>query len=1096
MEYKLKVDPNIVMQVDSIKTPVWVYDTAMDEIVYRNIACRAISAKAEGGNAFISSLERRVIKEINSSLINENYGVIDLLHEKGSFKKNFQIIVSRISDTKLAIHFSERDYFLNLGTLNTVVFFSDLNGEIRGRSDKFDSSRFGDISNIKALIDAGHHDHFTAALQDSYRLRKSVALNNLTGHKDFFFGPIDIECIGGLDKGSEVVVVISEISYKDQFLLEKSRAELAEEINKILKLEISEHKKTQQRLTDSEMLSGIIINSSVNIILTFNQDQIITEFNRKAQEITGYSRDEVVGKEVDLVLKNAGNVDSVIGIVNEQGYYEGDLWCIKKDGTKFGVFAAVSLLTNNEGKNLGYVCNLRDISEINLWREKLAHIEERYFDLFENATDLIQGVNTEGKFMYTNKSWYKLLGYTIEERDKLTIFDLILPVQLNAFQAHFRNVLEGKDVKSSIWNLRKRDGDYLIVESNDNLKIKSGRGVSVRSIMRDITATEKAKRLAKKQSAKMAAIIESGNIMFWTVNRDIKLTSFNSEYEKTILKLYGKRPVLDRGADYPKDKFAPDDYHNFWNKKYDEVFSTGKSLFFQTKTRDLENRVYYRDIFLRPIRIDGQTGAVQEVAGTGIDVTEKMLNEQKVSEQAYKIQTIFDSANHMIWTLDTSGKITSFNRIFKLKIKERYGVEVNVGDTTFELAKKVNLTLDFDWEDMLNRFKKVKRLQFEVESYDKNNIHHIEDVSIIPIFNDEGEIIELAGLAQTVTFKKAAEKKLKDQASKINSIFNSTAMLIWTVDQDKRIVAYNKIFGDEYYKLLGKEVAIGNNFFDSIKPIVKKENFEALEGFFAAAFRGESQQFEGKIKNEDGRTKWIEIFLNPIYSEHNIIKEITCLSHDITDKKVIQKQMEGSIREKEILLQEVHHRVKNNLQVISSILNLQSSYVKDDTTLNILRESQNRIKSMSFIHESLYQTKDFSHIDFGDYVLSLSRNLIHSYSLTTSGIRLKTDFDKLFLSLDQAITCGLIINELISNALKYAFIGLSKGEIKIEIKERNERVYLTIADNGIGLPKDFDAENSDTLGLQLVYTLIDQLDAEMKINTTKGTKYLITFDKQ
>ncbi len=203
-----------------------------------------------------------------------------------------------------------------------------------------------------------------------------------------------------------------------------------------------------------------------------------------------------------------------------------------------------------------------------------------------------------------------------------------------------------------------------------------------------------------------------------------------------------------------------------------------------------------------------------------------------------------------------------------------------------------------------------------------------------------------------------------------------------------------------------------------------------------------------------------------------------------------------SIREKEILLQEVHHRVKNNLQVISSILNLQSSYVKDQSSLDILRESQNRIKSMSFIHESLYQTRDFSRIEFSDYILSLSNNLIHSYSIEAGKIKLSTDFKKVFLSLDQAIPCGLIVNELVSNALKYAFPQGTTGEISLKIKESDNIIRIHIADNGIGLPADLDVEHSESLGLQLVYTLIDQLDATIEVNSEKGTNYLITFEKQ
>jgi two-component sensor histidine kinase len=151
---------------------------------------------------------------------------------------------------------------------------------------------------------------------------------------------------------------------------------------------------------------------------------------------------------------------------------------------------------------------------------------------------------------------------------------------------------------------------------------------------------------------------------------------------------------------------------------------------------------------------------------------------------------------------------------------------------------------------------------------------------------------------------------------------------------------------------------------------------------------------------------------------------------------------------------------------------------------------------MSFIHESLYQTKDFSGIEFGGYLLSLANNLVHSYSLEVGMVNLRTEFDDTYLSLDQAIPCGLIANELISNSLKYAFNKGQQGEIFVSAKQKGSKVTLIISDNGKGLPEGFDYENSDSLGLQLVYTLKDQLDASIQVSSNKGTEYLITFDKQ
>lgn len=239
----------------------------------------------------------------------------------------------------------------------------------------------------------------------------------------------------------------------------------------------------------------------------------------------------------------------------------------------------------------------------------------------------------------------------------------------------------------------------------------------------------------------------------------------------------------------------------------------------------------------------------------------------------------------------------------------------------------------------------------------------------------------------------------------------------------------------------------------------------------------------------------MEIFLNPIFNTEGNITEISLVIHDITEKKKAEKEIIESLKEKEVLLKEIHHRVKNNLQVISSILNLQSSFVKDKKTLEILEESRNRIRSMAIIHENLYQTTNFSSIDFSSYLQNLCSNLISSYHLYRGTVQLHTELQGVELVLDQAIPCGLLVNELITNSLKYAFPGGRSGEISVQLSEKSGLVNLKIGDDGIGMPEDYDILNSDTLGLQLVSTLVEQLDGEIKVDNSKGIKYLITFEK-
>jgi two-component sensor histidine kinase len=194
------------------------------------------------------------------------------------------------------------------------------------------------------------------------------------------------------------------------------------------------------------------------------------------------------------------------------------------------------------------------------------------------------------------------------------------------------------------------------------------------------------------------------------------------------------------------------------------------------------------------------------------------------------------------------------------------------------------------------------------------------------------------------------------------------------------------------------------------------------------------------------------------------------------------------------LLQEIHHRVKNNLQVISSLLNLQAGYVADTKVREIFRESQNRVRSMALVHEKLYRSSDLAHIDLAEYVKNLSVFLFRSYSASAARVALDIQVEDVNLGIDRAVPCGLILNELISNALKHAFPNNQTGHIQVRLhKENNHTICLTVADDGIGFPPDFTLANTDSLGMQLVHTLVEQLDGTVQINNAGGAEFIICF---
>ncbi|MCK4764834.1 MAG: response regulator [Candidatus Aminicenantes bacterium] len=225
------------------------------------------------------------------------------------------------------------------------------------------------------------------------------------------------------------------------------------------------------------------------------------------------------------------------------------------------------------------------------------------------------------------------------------------------------------------------------------------------------------------------------------------------------------------------------------------------------------------------------------------------------------------------------------------------------------------------------------------------------------------------------------------------------------------------------------------------------------------------------------------------------------LSREISERKKVETALRNSeekikisLREKEVLLKEVHHRVKNNLQIINSLLNLQSREVRDAKSLAVFEKCKNRIDTIALVHEKLYQSEDLANINFGEYVRTLTSRLFDAYATNLPAVELNIDADDLFLEVNKAIPCALVINELVTNSLKHAFPGGREGKVTVALKLQNsDKIALTVADNGVGLPGEFPVEKPETLGMQIINALVGQLHGFMQVDKSKGTKFTIEF---
>jgi PAS domain S-box-containing protein len=394
----------------------------------------------------------------------------------------------------------------------------------------------------------------------------------------------------------------------------------------------------------------------------------------------------------------------------------------------------------------------------------------------------------------------------------------------------------------------------------------------------------------------------------------------------------------------------------------------------------------------------------------------------------------------------------------------------------------------------------LQRFQQAVDGAINDNIPYSMDYKIVRpdglerYIHDEGQIIRddlgkaksMFGTTQDITRRKMVEKSLKDSESKFRNLVETTPDMIWEIDKNG-IFTYISPQSSFILGYTPQEI-IGKNIFSFIEP--------GAVGRIKKIFNTHIKTFR-KINTlevpvyRDSTELTLEIRSVRVRDNKDNNEGFQGTARDITERTKATNQLRTSIKEKDILLQEIHHRVKNNMQIISSLLNLQITYLNDEEAVNLLKESQNRVRSMAIIHEKLYQTNDFTKINITEYINSLVNGLFYSYSIKNH-INSTIDIDDVELNIETAVPVGLILNELISNSLKHGF-AKGSGEVCIRLKNIDDKYEMIVRDNGIGFPKDVDFRKTESLGLQLVNNLVNQIDGEIELKLNHGTKFIITF---
>jgi PAS domain S-box-containing protein len=479
------------------------------------------------------------------------------------------------------------------------------------------------------------------------------------------------------------------------------------------------------------------------------------------------------------------------------------------------------------------------------------------------------------------------------------------------------------------------------------------------------------------------------------------------------------------------------------------------------------------------------------------DITDQKNFEKELLKAHSYNRTLIESSIDPLVTLDFDGKITDVNNalvsITDLKREQIVGTYFL---EYFNHPKKI-----------MEAFNKIIE-EGSVENYPLEIINNGEIREVLinasKYFDETSSTYGIFVALRDVTDVKRIEKELNNSERRLNSILEGSPIAQFVIGRDHKIIYWNSAL--EQLSGLKSSDMVGTNhqwkaFYKEKKPcmadILVDESQEKLDELYNGDLKPsklinnayEVTKFFPSI-GKDG--KWLYFTAVSIKDDdEQTIAAIETLE-DVSNIKNLEQELKNSLSEKEMLIKEIHHRVKNNLMVISSLLSLQSGYIKDQEDFELFRESQTRAKSMALIHERLYRSDDLKSIDFADYITLLVHDLLNTYNKDNTKIKLNLDLEKVNLDINTSIPLGLIVNELVSNSIKHAFPDNIKGELRISLKFKDGKYVLVIADDGVGVAESINFRKTNTLGLQLVTNLTNQIDGTIELNKANGAEFTIT----
>ncbi|MCX5814806.1 MAG: PAS domain S-box protein [Proteobacteria bacterium] len=869
--------------------------------------------------------------------------------------------------------------------------------------------------------------------------------------------------------------------------------------------DITERINAQQKIIESEQSLHGILSSSPNGIGKV-RDRVFEWVNDAMCRITGYAFDELKGASTRILYES----DDEYERTGETLYREGraDAAFVTKDGIILNVIIQLSPTTS-----YSYIFTFTDITDRVQSEKEREALERRLSQLIDFLPDPTLAIDSEKRIIVWNRAMESLTGVPAADMMgkgdyayTIPFYGVARPQTMDLFWVPEHEVAEKYP------HITKEDDNYVIETFCPALfkgkgahvwakaaPLRDGNGhlVGAIEVVRDMTMYKQATDAIQDQLHFLQQLLDGiPNPVFYKNTQGVYL-GCNNAY--TVFTGLSKEEMIGKNV-----------YDLFPRGRADIYREAEEGLLKSPGVIDYEISITDRDGMMRHIVHNkasyvGLDGQLAGIVGVIFDITSRRQAEDALKEKEARyhslsnmLQLMCDNVPDMIWAKDLDKRYIFANKAICRDLLNAADTDEPIGknDMFFAERERTRHVDNPEWHTFNEICRDTdvitmdagKQLQFD-EHGNVQGKYLFLDVRKTPFIDENGTMIGTVGSARDVTAVKEMEKELKKSEEKYRSIFENAIEGIFQTTPEGQFLTVNtklaRIFGFSSQEEVMEAITdIGRQLY--VNPDERDEFIRIIQE------KGVVRDFELQMRRKDGSIFWSALNYRSVYDESGklLYYEGTC--EDITDRKLAEEEIQNLLSEKELLLREVHHRIKNNMGVVVSLLSLQSNTLHDPAAVAALEDSGNRVRNMMVLYDKLYRSTDFREISAKEYLTSLIDEIVINFP-NRGLVTIEKQIDDVTLDAKTLSPLGMILNELLTNSMKHAFTGRENGKISVSLSFKDNHATLIIQDNGVGIPESIDITASTGFGMQLVGILTEQLEGSMKIERAMGMKFILEF---